>query len=120
MHANNPYINYPTRPEIGGWWSWALVTSLDGVVPIWMVDVSASVNLSLEHKVHTFSCTSSPGWSRKKDHKTVLVCGGRPEIEQLFIALFLGPPGSVGARRELLDLWCKGRLTGRHTDRHCI
>jgi len=28
----------------GGWWRWALL-SLDGVAPIWMVDVSASVNL---------------------------------------------------------------------------
>ena len=25
-----------------------------------------------------------------------------------FTALFLGPPGWAGARRELLDLWCKG------------
>jgi len=33
-----------------GWWRWALV-SPDGVVPSWMVDVSASVNLPLHHKV---------------------------------------------------------------------
>jgi len=39
-----------------------------------MVDVSASVNLSLHHKVQKFSSgTGSPGWSRKKDRKTVVV-----------------------------------------------
>jgi len=39
-----------------------------------MVGVSASVNLSLHHKVQKFSSgNGSPGWSRKKDRKTVLV-----------------------------------------------
>jgi len=55
------------------------VVSLDGVAPSWMVDVSASVvNLPLHHKVQKFSSgTSSPGWSRKKGRKTVVVwCGG--------------------------------------------
>ena len=32
-----------------------------------------------------------------------------------FTALFPGPPGWAGARRELLDLWCKGRLTEAYT-----
>jgi len=42
-----------------------------------MVGVSASVNLSLHHKVQKFSSgTGSPGWSRKKGCKTVVVCGG--------------------------------------------
>jgi len=43
-----------------------------------MVDVSAYVNLPLHHKVQKFSSgTSSPGWSRKKGRKTVVVwCGG--------------------------------------------
>ena len=43
-----------------------------------MVGVSASVNLPLHHKVHKFSSgTGSPGWSRKKGHKTFVVwCGG--------------------------------------------
>jgi len=36
--------------------------------------VSASVNLPLHHKVQKFSSgTGSPGWSRKKGHKTVVV-----------------------------------------------
>jgi len=36
--------------------------------------VSASVNLSLHHKVQKFSSsTGSPGWSRKKGRKTVVV-----------------------------------------------
>jgi len=63
-----------------GWWRWALV-SLDGVAPSRMVDVSASVNLPLHHQVQKLSSgTGSPGWSRKKGHKTVVcvcsnVCG---------------------------------------------
>ena len=60
---------------MGGWWRWALV-SPDGVAPSRMVGVSASVNLPLHHKVQKFSSgTGSPGWSRKKGHKTVVcVC----------------------------------------------
>jgi len=59
----------------GGWWRWALV-SPDGVAPSQMGGVSASVNLPLHHKVQKFSLgTSSPGWSRKKCRKTVVVCG---------------------------------------------
>jgi len=39
-----------------------------------MVGVSASVNLPLHHKVQMFSSgTGSPGWSRKKGCKTVVV-----------------------------------------------
>jgi len=57
----------------GGWWKWALL-SPDGVAPSRTVDVSASVNLPLHHKVHKFSSgTGSPGWSRKKGRKTVVV-----------------------------------------------
>jgi len=55
---------------------WALV-SPDGVAPSRMVGVSASVNLPVHHKVQKFSSgTGSPGWSRKKGRKTVVVCGG--------------------------------------------
>ena len=58
---------------MGGWWRWALV-SPDGVAPSRVVSVSASVNLPLHHKVQKFSSgTGSPGWSRKKDRKTVVV-----------------------------------------------
>jgi len=32
-----------------------------------------------------------------------------------FTVLFPGPSGWAGARRELLDLWCKGRLTEADT-----
>jgi len=61
---------------LGGWWRWTLV-SPDGMVPSQMVGVSASVNSPLHHKVHKFSSgTSSPGWSQKKGHKTVVAwCG---------------------------------------------
>jgi len=64
------------RPvKMGWWWRWALV-SPDGVVPSWMVSVSASVNVPLCHKVQNFSSgTGSPGWSRKKGRKTVVWCG---------------------------------------------
>jgi len=65
---------HPACKKYGGCWRWALVTSPDGVSPIRMVGVSASVNLPLHHKVLKFSSgTSSRGWSRKKGHKTVLV-----------------------------------------------
>jgi len=48
--------------------------SPDGVAPSRMVSVSASVNLPLHHKVQKFSSgTGSPGWSRKKGHKTVVL-----------------------------------------------
>ena len=56
-----------------GWWRWAVV-SLDRVVPSWMVCVSVFVNLPLHHKVQKLSSGSgSPGWSRKKGQKTVVV-----------------------------------------------
>ena len=45
-----------------------------GVALSQMVGVSASVNLPLHHKVQKFSSgTGSPGWSRKKGRKTVVV-----------------------------------------------
>jgi len=48
--------------------------STDGVAPSRMVSVSASVNDPLHHKVQKFSSgTGSPGWSRKKVRKTVVV-----------------------------------------------
>jgi len=61
----------------GGWWRWVLV-SPDGVVPSWIVGVSASINLPSHYKVQRFSSgTSSTGWSWKKGRKTVVVwCGG--------------------------------------------
>ena len=58
---------------MGGWWRWALV-SPDGVVPSWMVGVSASVNHPLHHKDQKFSSgIGSPGWSQKKGRKTVVL-----------------------------------------------
>ena len=46
----------------------------DGVAPSQIICVSASVNLLLHHKVQKFSSgTGSPGWSRKKFLKTVVV-----------------------------------------------
>jgi len=70
---------------MGGWWSWALV-SQDGVAPSRMASVSASVNLPLHHKVQKFSSgTGSPGWSRKKGCKTVVVwCGSQLEFNVPF------------------------------------
>jgi len=57
----------------GGSGHW-LVVSPDGVATRRMVGVFASVNLPLYHKVQKFSSgTSSPGWSRKKGRKMVVV-----------------------------------------------
>jgi len=69
-----PPEGHPAHKKIwGGWWRWALV-SPDGAATGRMVSVSASVNLHLHHKVQTFSSgTGSPGWSRKKGRKTVVV-----------------------------------------------
>ena len=67
---------HPACKKYGGLWRWALV-SPDGVAPSRMVDVSASVNLPLHHKVQKFSSgTGSPGWSRKKGRKMVVVVVG--------------------------------------------
>ena len=64
---------HPARKNMGGWWRWALV-SPDGVASSRMVGVSASVNLPLHRKVQKFSSsTGSPGWSRKKGRKTVVI-----------------------------------------------
>ena len=64
---------HPTCKKMGGWWRWALA-SPDGVTPIRMVGVSASVNLPLHHKVQKFSSgTGSTGWSLKKGCKMVVV-----------------------------------------------
>ena len=64
---------HPACKKYGGCWRWALV-SPDGVALSWMVSVFASVNLPLHHKVQKFSSgTGSPGWSRKKGRKTVVV-----------------------------------------------
>ena len=48
--------------------------SPDGVAPIRMVSVSASVNLPSHHKSRSFG-TGSPGWSRKKRAVKQLWCG---------------------------------------------
>jgi len=52
------------------------LVSPDGEGPSRTVGVSDPVNLPLHHKVQKFSSgTSSPGWSQKKSHKTVVVVG---------------------------------------------
>ena len=64
-----------------GWWRWGLV-SPDGVAPIWMVDVSASVYLPLPHEVQKLSSdTGSPGWSQKMAVKWLWCgCGITPHL----------------------------------------
>jgi len=50
------------------------MVSPDGVAPSWMISVSDSVNPPLHHKVQKFSSDiGSPGWSRKKGRKMVVV-----------------------------------------------
>ena len=64
---------HPAYKNMGGWWRWALV-SPNGVAPSRMVGLSASINLPLHHKVQKFSSgTGSPGWSRKKGCKIVVL-----------------------------------------------
>ena len=41
--------------------------------------------------------------------------GNHHHTTTIFTALFLEPPGWAGARRELLTLWCKGRVTEADT-----
>jgi len=61
---------------MGGWWSWAMV-SPDGVELSWMVGVSASVNLPLQHKIQKFSCgTGSPEWWKKGRKMVVWLAAG--------------------------------------------
>jgi len=55
----------------GGHW---LVRNPDVVAPSRTVGVSAYINLPLHHKVQEYSSgTGSPGWSRKKGRKTVVM-----------------------------------------------
>ena len=73
--SQDPTSIAASRGKNGGWWRRTLL-SPDGVAPIRMVGVSASasVNFPLHHKVQKFSTgTGSPGWSRKKGCKTVVV-----------------------------------------------
>jgi len=59
-------------------------------VPSRMVGVSASVDLPLHYKVQKFSSgTGSPGWSRKKGHKTVVVV----VLLRCLMAILAGEPG---------------------------
>jgi len=59
------------------------LVSPDGVAPSRIVGVSTSVNLPLHHKVQKFfSGTGSPGWSRKKGRKTVVVVLWRFKVTQ--------------------------------------
>jgi len=91
----NKHIHFSLFLSGGGWWRWALV-SPDGVAPSRMVCVSASVNRSLHREVQKFSSgTGSPGWSRKKGHKTVVVWWFVPEckLEHSYWP-FWGEPGS--------------------------
>ena len=56
-YKSNKAFYFTVIRDYGGWWRWALL-SPDGVAPIRMVSVSASVNLPLHHKVQKFSsCT---------------------------------------------------------------
>ena len=105
---------HPACKKYGEWWRWALV-SPDGVAPSRIVGVSTSVNLPLHHKVQKFfSGTGSPGWSRKKGRKTVVMwCGEnvatlRCELHGIFLThsglVFIVPP-CVNRR---VITWCTG------------
>ena len=59
--------------------------------------MSASVNLPLLHKVQKFSSgASSPGWSRKKGRKTVVLCkNGSMDLNALYIVYDIFPQKDV-------------------------
>ena len=61
--------------------------------------MSASVNLPLHHKVQKFSSgTGSPGWSRKKGRKTVVVWWWHSLLELLPVnVMFLKSDRSLSA-----------------------
>jgi len=64
---------HPTYKKMAGWCRWA-VASPDGVALSRIVSVSASVNLSLHHKVQKLSSGMGlPRWSRKKGRKRLWV-----------------------------------------------
>jgi len=75
-----------------------------------MVGVSASVNLPLHHKVQEFSSgTGSPGWSRKKGHKTVVV------VVVVILAAAANTCKSVCCSRlDCLQLTSCGKDGGKH------
>ena len=85
------------------------VVSPDGEAPSRMLSVSASVNLPLYHKVHNFSSgTGSPGWSRKKGLKMVVVwCRGYVTwyTSHLSNPTRVGIPGNV-ITKQLPDMPC--------------
>jgi len=86
---------HPACKKIGGWQRWALVGP-DGVAPSRMVGVSASVNLSLHHKVQKFLF-----WHRltrvvpEKGIKTVVVV----------VVCLLTDVSSLGITLDLIILW---------------
>jgi len=68
---------------MGGWWRCALVSPA-GVAPSRIVSMSASVNLALHHKVQKLSSgTGSPGLSRKKGRKMLVVIYNLHSMEEL-------------------------------------
>jgi len=70
---------HPACKNMGEWWRWALVNP-DGVAPIRMVGVSASVNLPLRHKSRSsLLALAHPGGPRKRAVKR-LWCGGGVEL----------------------------------------
>jgi len=83
------------------------LVSPDEVAPSRMVSVSASVNLTLHHKVQKFSSgTGSPGWSLKKGRKTVVcVC---VILQAITIAQMLSTGGEdlrAKTRRQKQKCW---------------
>jgi len=97
---------------MGGWWRWALV-SPGGVAPSQMVSVSASVNLSLHHKVQKFSSgTGSPGWSRKKGRKTAVVVRDINICYLLAASPVCQMPLAVHTSPPAFSVWSSGLLCG--------
>jgi len=66
---------HPACKKMGrGWWRWALV-SPDGVAPIRIVSVSASVNLPLHHNIKFRSSLLAPAHPGGCGKRAVNGCG---------------------------------------------
>jgi len=79
--------------------------------------ISALVCMIVWHKINKLFCIHGKRLSPENNVNLFNVLHHHTTHHNRFTALFPGPPGSVGARRELLDFMVQGKINrGRHTD----
>jgi len=93
--------------------------SISGRSPMyiqWTRKLVHSANPSPQPKGH-HNCSHSWVTDWQTDHATASVTITHLHTHNRFTALFPGPPGWAGGRRELLDFMVQGKINrGRHTD----